>query len=412
MPRIAILCLLLAVCMTACGESAPPKQPPGGPPNLDVKLDRPLEQRIEAALIKGRAYLAGLQQDSGAIGDARMPAEMLAGPTSMAVLGLIAATPRDVVKKDAQIRKAIEYLIQFQDETGALREKTGKTNYVTSVLVSALSLARISDYRKALVLARDYIEKSQIHEKQSDLSYGGFPYKQEQGQPADLSNGQYALEALHNAERDGLKADPAVWKRARKFLDRMQNRSESNTGSYPATKPDGSEVEVSAGNDGGAYYYPGESKAGLTKQADGTWVLNSYGSMTYALLKCLMFSGVKPDDPRVVAAVAWVQRNWTVEFNPGFEKESDRYQGYFYFLHTASRALAELERYTKKPLKVRDPQGVSHEWRAEMAEKILSMQAEDGSWSNRKSERWDESVPSLATGYMLQALAHISGRLP
>jgi squalene-hopene/tetraprenyl-beta-curcumene cyclase len=170
---------------------------------------------------------------------------------------------------------------------------------------------------------------------------------------------------------------------------------------------------VVSGNDGGAVYHPGSSKVGPPeKQPDGTYVIRSYGSMTYALLKCLLFCGVEPSDPRVQAAVKWIQENWTVEHNPGFLAENDSYQGHFYYLHTAARALAEYEAYTGKPLVIRDANGQAHDWRQEMAGKILAMQRPDGSWSNEKSERWDEALPALATSYMLQSLAFITGRLP
>src|SRR4029079_3045642 len=96
---------------------------------------------------------------------------------------------------------------------------------------------------------------------------------------------------------------------------RVQNRSETNTETHVGQEgPDSAKVEVVSGNDGGAYYAPrgGMSKVGCVKRADGKYEAASYGSMTYALVGCLLFAGVKADDPRVVAAGWWHQNPETV----------------------------------------------------------------------------------------------------
>lgn len=384
-----------------------------GPAIIDMTADDVAREARET-LAKGRDYLLAQVNDDGSIGKGLPFDGVKPASTVMAVLALIAATPSDQVRDDKVINAALDYLVKLQDDTGAIIEPTGKRNYVTAVFVSALAAARLPKYRKALVAAKDYLQTSQIADAQTDPSYGGFPYKQEQGQPADLSNAQYAFEALKNAERAGEKVDPVVWERARTLLARLQNRSEVNTVKFKRKiKVDGKELEaeVVSGNDNGATYYPGNSKAGYEKQADGSYVAKSYGSMTYALLKCLLFSGVTPDDPRVKGAVTWISQNWAVDHNPGFSGEDERMQGYFYYLHTASRALAEYERYTKQTLQVRDANGEKHNWRYEIMNQLKGIQADDGSWVNAK-DRWDEGLPIIVTSYVVQTLAYVSGRMP
>lgn len=380
----------------------------GGETIKPAALDK---KAIDAAIAKGRAYLVALVNEEGAMAVPGLPEPAYPSFTAMGALALVASTPKGEVEDDATIRKMLDYMLRFQDEkSGALIEKTNKTNYATSVLVSALVFARIKDLRENLVKARAYIEESQIRDEQANLSYGGFPYKQAQGQPSDLSNGQFALDALHAAEREGMKADPKLWERARVYLDRVQNRSESNTGRYRLVLEDETEAVATAGDDGGAYYLPGESKAGVEKRPNGTYLLHSYGSMTYALLKCLLFAGVPVDDPRVEAAIGWIQNNWTLDRNPGFKEDKDL-QGYFYYLATVARALSEYERYSGKPFVVRDAAGEPHDWRAELVAKLLELQRPDGSWVNTE-DRWNEGLPALTTAYALQALAFVSGRLP
>src|SRR5437773_7160188 len=43
---------------------------------------------------------------------------------------------------------------------------------------------------------------------------------------------------------------------------------------------------------------------------------SSYGSMSYAGLKSFIYANLKKDDPRVVAAVNWLKRNYSVDENP------------------------------------------------------------------------------------------------
>jgi squalene-hopene/tetraprenyl-beta-curcumene cyclase len=138
--------------------------------------------------------------------------------------------------------------------------------------------------------------------------------------------------------------------------------------------------------------------------------------MTYALLKCLLLAGAPPEDPRVLAALGWLTRNFTVEKNPGFEGAKDpakeSMQGYFYYLFTMSKALALYESLAKKPLAVKDAQGRARDWRTEISERLASMQGQDGGWKNTVAERWEEGSRTLATTYAVLALAHATGRLP
>lgn len=409
------LALAIVLALPACDdkEGPAPKDPQGdAPAAATAKHTTP---GIEAALAKGRAYLAKAQKENGSIGEF---GDGMCAITTMAASGLIAGTPKAQVRNDEAIAKALDFILGFQSDGGSIDDKTGKRNYTTSATISALSLARIPKHRRAAAKAVDYLTSSQIHGDASSLSYGGFPYKQEQGQPADGSNANIAADALMNAKRAGHEVDPKVLSRLGDFWKRLQNHSESNTGVYKAPlhhKKDAEEVEVVSGDDGGAVYYAGNSKVNrMVKRSDGRYELKSYGSMTYAMLKCLLFAGLPAEDPRLKAAVGWIQRNWTVDRNPGFEDEPNAevasMQGYFYYLYTAARALAEYERHTGKPLVITDEKGMRHDWRKEMGDKLLSLQREDGSWINEKAERWMEGNPVLATTYALQALAWINGR--
>ena len=114
-----------------------------------------------------------------------------------------------------------------------------------------------------------------------------------------------------------------------------------------------------------------------------------------------LFAGLPKTDPRVQAAFEWMRKNWTLEENPGFDTAKDPragYQGYFYYLHTAARTLRLFGEE-----KLKDASGASHDWRGEIAARLLSLQKADGSWVN-DVDRWWEGQPSLVTSYALLTL--------
>jgi hypothetical protein len=362
------------------------------------------------AIVRGRKFLLSKRSEASGAWEGPVPA----GFTALAALALIGSTPREDVARDPILRKALAFVAAAQKPNGSVSSTDRFTNYETAAAVGAFAHARLQEFADAQAKARDYLVGSQIAGEEGDASFGGFPYvsKSDPSAPADLSNAQFAATAAHDA---GVE-DPAFWKRFLVYLGRVQNRSETNAFSLKRADKDlGKEVEVVSGNDGGAGYSPGVSKAGLVARPDGRYETRSYGSMTYALLKCLLFAGVKADDPRVEAAVGWIRKGFTVDRNPGFESAADPAkagaQGYYYYLLTMARALSEYEKASGKPLEVTDAAGKAHAWRREIATKLASLQAKDGSWSNPQ-DRWEEGSPVLVTAYALQTLALCQGRLP
>lgn len=413
LPLAALLALPLAR-PAAAEEPAPAPAPAPASAGLST-VPAELRAKAEAALAKGAALLKSVQAEDGSFGDPEIKLPGSVGYTAMAAAALVGAAPPSLRDSDAALSRALGYLVRQQKDNGAIYSNDRFVTYETSAAISALALARRAEHRAAQGRARDFLASTQIAGDAADPSYGGFPYKSKTPQAADLSNLQFAVDALARGE---LPADSPVWQRVQSYLKRVQNRSETNTETRELPKPGGGEgekVKVVSGDDGGGYYAPDQSKADMRPRPDGTYELVSYGSMTYALLKCLLLAGVDPADSRALAALAWLSSRFTLERNPGFEGAKDPakagMQGYYYFLFTAARTLDLYERATKKPLVVRDGEGRERAWRAELAEKLLSLQREDGGWRNEAAERWDEGSRTLATAYALQALATALGRL-
>ncbi len=398
------------------GQPSPPEAPAGDAASLEPPraLD---EAAIARAMERGRAYLVSRQDASGAFGE-QAAGGVDAGYTAMAVMGLAGSLPRNEVRSYEPIRNATAWLVRQQKENGSIWDKPVYANYHTSTAIGALAATKFAEHAAVQAKARAYLLSTQITGDESDPSYGGFPYKQEvTGSPADLSNLQMAAQALH--DDGGVERDNPVWARMQHYLRRVQNSSETND--WTAQVEVGGEMrEVVPGDDGGAFYNPGavaqDFKADLVQRSDGRYEPRSYGSMSYALLKCLLFAGVPANDPRIERVVQWIGRHWTVERNPGFEAASDPEKagrnGWFYYLYTAARALSEYEAAKGEAFVVRDAEGRAHDWRAEIAALLLRIQAEDGSWRNELSERWDEGSKVLATSYALQTLAYVTKRLP
>ncbi len=408
---LAVLPALLALPAAARAEEPAPAAP--APAAAAAGLTPECLDKGQAALAKAARLLRSIQGEDGSFGDpeTKMPGSV--GYTAMAAAALVGSLPSAQRGADEAVGRALAYVVRHQKENGAIWSSDRFVTYETSAAISALALARRPELRHAQVKARDFLASTQIAAEKDDPSYGGFPYVSKTPQPADLSNLQFAVDALARGE---LPADSPVWQRVQSYLQRVQNRSESNTGSLemPGEK-EGEKRTIVSGDDGGAGYGPGMSKAGLKARPDGTYELVSYGSMTYALLKCLLLSGVDASDPRVLAALAWLTSRFTLDRNPGFEGARDPakegMQGYYYYLFTAARTLAVYEKVTKKPLVVRDADGRERAWRAELVEKLVSLQREDGGWKNEIAARWDEGSRTLATSYAAQALATALGQL-
>jgi squalene-hopene/tetraprenyl-beta-curcumene cyclase len=117
--------------------------------------------------------------------------------------------------------------------------------------------------------------------------------------------------------------------------------------------------------------------------------------MTYAGLKSMIYAGLSTDDPRVAAATEWARQHYTLEENPGLDQ-----QGLFYYFHTFAKSLSVAGFDT-----FADSDGVEHDWRQELADRLFVLQQEDGSWLN-PTDRWYEGDPNLVTAYALLALSY------
>jgi squalene-hopene/tetraprenyl-beta-curcumene cyclase len=189
------------------------------------------------------------------------------------------------------------------------------------------------------------------------------------------------IEALRES---GLPANDPALQKALRFVSRCQNlKSEFNDQPWAGNVNDGGFIYTAAQG--------GQSMAGQTEESG----LRSYGSMTYAGFKSLVYAGLTKDDPRVKAALDYIGRNYTLDENPGMGQS-----GLYYYYQAFAKAMSALgePRFT-------DAGGNAHDWRAELVAALIQRQGSDGSWVNT-ADRFMEGDANLVTAFALIALAN------
>ncbi|MCH2161181.1 MAG: terpene cyclase/mutase family protein [Phycisphaerales bacterium] len=366
----------------------------------NTTLDQSAWTQGNESVRRGLAYLAATQSRNGSwfeglevIPTDQSPKEAAAA-AAVTALGLkaFAQAPNLAPNTDAGNR-ALDYLRSIIEREGfdGLNE-AGLGNYVTSAVV--MGLAAVGSDTGTLMAGVDWLKSSQWDGADGLRSeqdwYGGAGYGN-RGRP-DLSNTQMMLDALYDA---GVSPEEPTVQRALVFLSRTQNLKATNPAAWAqAGNNDGGFIYTPANNgESMASQFVGEGRYGEKMPAGEPRSLRSYGSMTYAGFKSLLYAGLDSEDPRVKAALKWASQHWTLEKNPGVGQ-----QGYYYYVHAMARALraSGLEQIT-------DGDGVQHNWRQELIDALVARQRSDGSWMNSE-DRWEEGRPDLATIYATLAI--------
>jgi len=364
--RASFTVVLAAAALTAAN---------GAPPD-------PAIQRAKQAVVKGIEYLHRTQETDGSWG--HYPAT-----TSLALSGLMRNGKTET--NDPAVRNGVQSLLKSVQPNGSICTKSNPAielpNYNTCLALVALTETKNPVYKSVIRKAVQYLERVQFDEgegiKSGNPMYGGIGYGDDPGDDTRpvLSNLQFALEALHEG---GTPSGAPIFKKALIFLQRVQNRKESNDQAWVKEGP----------NDGGfTYTSQGNSPADVNGKKH-----TSYGSMTYAGLKSYIYAGVNKSDPRAQAAWNWIRGNYTVTEHPGMGSTS-----LYYYYHTMAKTL---DVFGQKIVK--DNKGASHDWARDLTGAIVSAQHPDGSWSNNNARYW-ENQPALVTSYSLITLSYCLG---
>jgi squalene-hopene/tetraprenyl-beta-curcumene cyclase len=383
---VGSLALMFSVCLlSGIGAADAEDVNPSG-------LDESIINEAKHSIRLGLDYLESQQQDDGSW-------DHHPGMTALAVTAFLRDPDGLEERYLLTVDKGLDFMLScVQPDGGIYMEELPAYN--TSICLMALVEADDPEYTDIIKAARQFLIDIQTDEGEGvspDSSfYGGIGYGGS-GRP-DLSNLQWSLEALKKSEKyaprsevssaptdesspptesfssEGESGRGLFWDKAILFLQRCQNLEEYNDQPW-------------SGDDGGFVYYPGYSKAGST---------TSYGSMTYAGMKSLIYANLERDDPRVQAAFGWIRGNYTVDENPELGN-----QGLYYYYHSMAKAL---DAYGENV--VIDTTGTRHTWRQDLVLKLVSLQDENGSWINTHP-RWWENNRNLVTSYSVMALEEV-----
>lgn len=345
-----------------------------------------------ATVDKAIAYLRTQQNDDGSWGKSE---QEKVGATGLILTGLLQSGK--VGPDDAMVEKGLKYieaLINPREKHIAGRNpRVQLKNYVTCINVLALVSAQRESYKAVIADAAKFLRGLQWDEgegkSKDDDFYGGAGYDSK-SRP-DLSNTQFFLDALTAA---GVPKDDPAFAKAALFVSRCQNlKGEHNDRKWAEKINDGSFIYSAAGG--------GQTKTQDKPNDDGG--LPGYGSMTYAGIKSLIYCGVDKKDPRIQKAFEWIQKNYTLDANPGMPKERGTW-GLYYYYHTMAKCLDTLGLD-----KVKDAAGKEHDWRADLTAALAKRQKDDGSWRS-ETPHWMENDPLIVTGYALMALSHCKAK--
>ena len=350
---VPVLCLsILVASLTFAAESG-------------EQMDAVLHEKAGRAADAGLHFLRIGQAEDGSWSNS-------VGITALALRGFLESHRGYNETDGAFITRPVKFILDHVNDDGSISETNQNRSYNTAVAIVALQATGNPAYQEVIANARNFLKQLQIDEGEGyepeHRYYGGIGYGGDER--PDMSNQYLALEALSKSD---LSRDDPVWEKARLFVSRSQNRSESNDQEW-------------AGNDGGFIYAPGFSPHGNTE---------SYGGMTHAGLISLLFAGVDKTDPRVQGAYDWIRANYTLDENPG----SPNGQGLFFYYNAFAKSMLAFG----EPI-VTDTNGNAHNWRNDLATKLISIQRSDGSWVNDQSPRWWEGNPDLCTARAVIAL--------
>jgi hypothetical protein len=343
-------------------------QGPGG--DIDAKA-------VNLAIDRAVGFLVSTQErDTGVWQDHH------GQPGGLTALCTLAILNSGVPASDDRVRPALDYLCARGKPTMV---------YASSLTIMALSAAypTAKPEKRTLFAARIkehalWLQAVQIADGERK---GGWRYSRESGQ-GDNSNSQFALLALHEAERilPDLKIEEQTWRRALTYWTEQQHVD----GSWGYIK----------GRDAGPFGQPTGSMtcAGISSVIIASGQLNEGDvSLAEGRVQCC---GERSDNDVVEKGLAWLGAKFTVEQNPGSGAEWQLY--YLYGIERVGRLSGRRFFYNRK--------GQPRDWYREGAAYLVKerFQPVTGRFLGAAGE--EDRVPELSTALSLLFLS--KGRRP
>ena len=350
-PARMLVAILLLATIATLGALGCPR------PAAAVEIDA---DKVNKAIEQGVAYLKRSQNSSGGW------AEYVGYPGGTNALATLALLSSGVPVSDPVIQKALKPIRQVKLTT------VSKT-YIVALQTMVLCAA---EPEKDQVLIRknvDWLEKIQI---KGDVQNGSWSYP---GTEGDNSNSQFALLALHEAERIGVKVSDQTWKRAHNYWRRPGVQNQDGAWGYQPHQP-GTGSMTCAGI-AALIITAGKVSGGDAKIEAG-------------LEQCC---GRGEEDEELRRGLDWLGEHIDTKFNPAGGELRDVW--HFYYLYGLERA---------GRLSSRRFIGKDYDWYREGVEVLISKQ--DPLSHYWRGARGPETNEVLGTSYALLFLS--KGRRP
>ena len=294
------------------------------------------------------------------------------------------------------VEPARDFIRRLIDQKGSLGhvdpDVTEYPVYSTAYAVQCLVESSDSDDRKLVGRMAEFLTGAQYQPdngfQETDVAYGGWgfdaPPKPGKTGHIDLAHTRRALDALRLTERWSQLA--ATRTRAESFLRLLQKQPDA-VAKQPAVDEEGTPSADPPPFDGGFYFTPvviAANKGRVEKSPGPCW--RSYATATCEGILALLAAGVPRSDPRVAAAVRWLDEHTNVDYPQGVPKdqpepwgESIRY--YHYMVRAEAYRALDWDRAE----------------RAKLAAAIIRQQRPDGSFQNPAAPLMKEDDPLLCT---------------
>jgi hypothetical protein len=367
-PLTVVACLAVVLVAT----ELPAQEPKGVTP-----------QQVREAMERGVEYLYSQQyKDKGSwFEHTGQPG----GVTALVTLALLSAGEDP---KNPQLQRALQVLRGL--------DKPGETSMVYSISLQTMALCAAEPEKDRLIITRNvrWLESAQI--KNGDRK-GAWAYSTRQGN-GDNSNTQFALLALHEAERVGVTVSDQTWKPALDYWLKTQKA------------------------DGSWGYFEGQPSTGSMTCAGIASVIICSGALNRGaatvengMVRCC---GQSTPDDAVERGLQWLGNHFAVSYNPtagasGRDAVSLVWQ--LYYLYGVERVgrMSGRRFFQQRTIDPQDPAGrdtfINRDWYREGAAKLIEMQnpVGNGYW---KGTGHAESNEVIGTSLALLFLS--KGRRP
>ncbi|MGL4595042.1 MAG: DUF4159 domain-containing protein [Thermoguttaceae bacterium] len=261
----------------------------------------------------------------------------------MTALAIIAMRSCGVSKDDPAIQRGLQYLRLFPGVASG-------RNY--SLALETMAFCLVEPERDLPLIRQnvDMIVKNQV--RIDSLSNGGWHYSPGSG-TSDLSNSQFSVLALYEAERVGVKVNRDVWQQSHRFWFNTQNK-------------DGSWGYMPTGKEGSGSGRGSMTCAGIASLIITSGELESSGVSVQNNVIICRPNPHSPSASKITKGIEWLGKHFSVSQNPS-------YGGWlYYYLY----ALERVGRMTNS--RFID----EHDWYREGTEKLLQLcDPISGKWS-------------------------------